>query len=101
MKPKREGPFVITKVLGPVTYRLKLLISWRIHNVFHATPPELVEREEVYEVKTIRGHRKWGLGYQYYVQWRGYPISNASWEPEHAFSNDGKILADYKKCHHL
>ena len=119
MKPKREGPFVITEVLGLVTYRLKLLTSWQIHNVFHATllkpyreneiywenftepPPELVEGEEVYEVETIRGHRKRGRGYQYYVQWWGYPISNASWDPEHAFSNDGKILADYKKRHHL
>ena len=116
---KQEGPFVITEVLGPVIYRLKLLTSWRIHNVFHAMlpkpyreneiygenftepPPELVEGEEVYEVQTICGHRKWGQGYQYYVQWQGYPISDASWEPEHAFSDDGKILADYKKCHHL
>ena len=119
MKPKHKGSFFITKVLGPVTYRLKLLTSWRIHNVFHATllkpyreneiygenftepPPELVEGEEVYEVGTICGHRKQGWGYQYYIQWWGYPISNASWEPEHAFSNDGKILADYKKRHHL
>ena len=78
MKPKREGPFVITEVLGPVTYRLKLLTSWQILNVFHATllkpyreneiygenftepPPELVEGEEVHEVKTIHGHRKQG-----------------------------------------
>ena len=37
MKPKREGPFTITEVLGPVTYRLKLLMTWRIHDVFHAT----------------------------------------------------------------
>ena len=28
MKPKREGPFFITEVLGPVTYRLKLPTSW-------------------------------------------------------------------------
>ena len=34
--PKREGPFEIDKVLGPVTYRLKLPETWRIHNVFHA-----------------------------------------------------------------
>ena len=119
MKPKWEGPFVITKVLGLVTYRLKLPTSWRIHNIFHATllkpyreneiyeenftepPPELVEGEEVYEVETICGHRKQGCGYQYYVQWWGYPISDASWEPEHAFSDDGKILADYKERHHL
>ena len=96
--------------VGLVTYRLKLLTSWQIHNVFHVTllkpyreneiygenftepPPELVEGEEVYKVETIHGHRN--------VQWQSYPISNASWELEHAFSDDGKILADYKK-HHL
>ena len=100
MKPKREGPFVITEVLGPMTYRLKLLTSWQVHDVFHATllkpykenevysknftrpPPELVEGEEVYEVETILNHRRQGQGYQYYVKWRGYPISDASWELE-------------------
>ena len=34
--PKREGPFEIDEVLGPVNYRLKLPASWKIHNVFHA-----------------------------------------------------------------
>jgi len=119
MKPKREGPFLITEVLGPVTYRLKLPTSWRIHNVFHATllrpykeneiygenytepPPELLEGEEVYEVETILNHRKRGRGYQYYVKWRGYPISDASWEPEHVFSDDGDTLIQYKRRHHL
>jgi hypothetical protein len=36
MAPKREGPFEIKEVLGPVTYRLKLPTTWKIHNVFHA-----------------------------------------------------------------
>ena len=31
--PRREGPFKITKVIGPVTYQLNLPKSWRIHNV--------------------------------------------------------------------
>ena len=35
--PKREGPFEIKEVLGPVTYWLKLPESWKIHNVFYAT----------------------------------------------------------------
>ena len=119
MKPKREGPFTITEVLGPVTYRLQLPSTWRIHNVFHATllrpykeneiygrnftepPPELVEGEEVYEVETILNHRKRGRGYQYFVKWRGYPISDASWEPEQSFSNDGDTLSKYKLRNHL
>jgi hypothetical protein len=119
MKPKREGPFVITEVLGPVTYRLKLPATWRIHNVFHAAllrsykeneiygenftepPPELEEGEEVYEVESILNHRKRGRGYQYFIKWRGYPITDASWEPEHSFSNNGDTLARYKLRHNL
>ena len=31
--PKREGLFVITDVIGPVTYRINLPESWKIHNV--------------------------------------------------------------------
>ena len=71
MSPKCEGPFEISKVLGPVTYRLNLPTSWRIHNVFHAIllkpyqenetygknfslpPPEIIDGEEVYQVETI------------------------------------------------
>jgi hypothetical protein len=35
MAPKREKLFEVKEVLGPVTYRLKLPTTWRIHNVFH------------------------------------------------------------------
>ena len=76
MAPKQEGPFEINKVLGPVTYRLKLPATWRIHNMFHAillkpyqenevygenltAPPlDIVEGEEVYQVETILKHRR-------------------------------------------
>ena len=76
--PKREGPFEITKVIGPITYQLQLPKTWKIHNVFHATllrqynetevyganftnpPPDLIEGEEVYEVENILKHRKRG-----------------------------------------
>jgi hypothetical protein len=36
MAPKREGPFEVEEILGPITYRLKLPTTWKIHNVFHA-----------------------------------------------------------------
>ncbi len=35
LAPKRHGPFQITKVLGPVTYQLRLPDQWQIHPVFH------------------------------------------------------------------
>jgi len=35
--PKREDPFKITKVLGPLTYQLDIPKCWKIHNMFHTT----------------------------------------------------------------
>ena len=35
--PKCKGPFKIDEVLGPITYRPKLPVLWKIHNIFHAT----------------------------------------------------------------
>ena len=35
LAPKRYGPFPITEVLGPVTYKLRLPEQWNIHPVFH------------------------------------------------------------------
>jgi Chromo (CHRromatin Organisation MOdifier) domain len=114
--PKQEGPFEIDEVLGPVTYRLKLPNSWKIHNVFYATLlrpyienknnyprplPKLLEGEEVYEVETILRHQQRGRGYQYYVKWKGYPITKATWENESAFSNDGDMIQQYKNWYQL
>ena len=119
MAPKREGPFKVLEALGPVTYRLELPDSWKIHNVFHATLlrpyienevygnnyprplPELLEGEEVYRVETILKHRRRGRGYQYYIKWEGYPVSEATWESESAFSEDGDMLQRYKERHQL
>ena len=68
---------------------------------FVKPPPELKEGKEVYDMETILNHRKRGQGYQYFVKWRGYPITNASSEPEHVFSNDGDTLTRYKLQHNL
>ena len=114
MALKREGPFEIEEVMGPVTYRLKLPQEWKVHNVFHATllkpyvetetygenytrpPSDLLEEQEVYEVETIVKHRRRGKGYQYFIKWKGYPIEEATWEPETNISKDGDMLTRYK-----
>ena len=90
-----------------------------IHNVFHATllkpyvenevhgnnfpqpTPNLLEGEEVYEVDSILKHRRRGRKYEYYVKWKGYPISEATWEAEEAFSDNGDLLTRYKEHHQL
>ena len=86
LAPKLHGPFVIEKRIGPVTFKLKLLPTWKIHPVFHASlitpytetiahgpnfkqpPPDLIEGKEEYEVEEILDKRKRGCGFQYLVK---------------------------------
>jgi hypothetical protein len=74
MALKREGPFEVKEVLGPVTYQLKLGMTWKIYNIFHAVLPkpyiktevhgenfsrpisDILDGEEVYDVETILKH---------------------------------------------
>ena len=69
LAPKRQGLFEIAQVLSPLTYRLCLPFTWKIHDVFHASllssyketemhgpnfskpPPDLIGTEEEYEVE--------------------------------------------------
>ena len=93
---------------------------WHIHNAFHALlltpytenevhrlnytrpPAELTKQEEKeWEVKCIIGHRKRGRGHQYHVLWKGYPITEATWEPETVFEHVQETLQPYKKYHGL
>jgi len=117
--PKREGPFKIKDVLGPLTYRLNLPKRWEIHNVFHASclspfnttdvhgpsfanpPADLIDGKEEYEVKAILKHQKRGRGYQYLIQWKGYSSVEDKWEPAASITNTDKILSAYKKKHKL
>ena len=113
--PRKEGPFEIKEVLGPVTYRLKLPPKWKIHSVIHAAllspfkennvygknftqpPPDLVDGQEEYEIEAIIRHRNQGKGYAYLVKWKNYPTSENTWEPERNLNNARTILAKYKK----
>jgi Chromo (CHRromatin Organisation MOdifier) domain len=119
MALKREGPFEIKEVLGPVTYQLKLLESWQIHKVFHATLlhpyqenevygenyirplPDIEEGEEVYKVEQILKHRKCGQGYEYLIKWVGYLITKALWEPKSNLTGVTDILQEYQELYQL
>ena len=107
MAPKHKGPFRISKVLRPVTYQLELPLTWQIHNVFHAVlfmpyiknevhrpnflwpPPDIENDEEQWEIKAILNHQWCSWGYQYYILWKGWPITDAKWEPSMCFENGG------------
>ena len=112
---KRHGPFKIIEVLGPLTYRLQLPASWKIHPVFHASlltpyrsteaygpsysepPPDLVEGENEYEVEAILAHRGNGNRRRYLVRWKGYSSADDTWESERNLKNASEVLSAYKK----
>ena len=70
-------------------------------NNYPQPPAELLEGEEVYEVETILKHRRRGRGYQYYIKWKGSPVTEATWENKSAFSDDGDMVKQYKSWHQL
>ena len=83
-----------------MAYGLDLPLAWRIHPVFHISNlkryaqspefiqsempplPELVNGEEEYKFEAILRHKGSGARRLYQVLWMGYPIIEASWEPE-------------------
>ena len=110
-----EGPFIIEEKLGPVTYQLKLLKTWKIHPTFHAIllssyrkmevhrpnfmkpPPDLIEGEYKYEVERILKHWRQGRSTAYLIWWKGYQPQDDSWELEWNLANAGDVLSQYKK----
>ena len=110
------GPFTIAKVVSPVAFRLNMTPRWQIHPTFHANnlkayirhpefereveppSPELVDGNLEYEVDAILRHRGKGARRQYLVCWKGYDLSEATWEPELHLANAPDVLADYL-CH--
>jgi hypothetical protein len=101
---RRVGPFEIMQVLSPVSYKLRLPLSMKIHPVFHVSlltafrkpthgqdlvNPDPVIMEEGYEleVESILGSRMGKSGTEYLVRWKGYSDFENSWEPlDHVLS---------------
>jgi hypothetical protein len=111
---KREGPFRIEKVLGPVTYKLHLPKGWKIHPIFHAVhltpfketpqygPVRIADGQEEYELDHIVKHHKTCQGQvQFLVRWKGQGAEDDSWEPAKNFTHAKETLQEYKKTHKL
>ena len=115
LAPRRHGPFRIVQVMSPVNYRLELPMQWSIHPVFHTDlltpyhktpthgpnyqrpPPDLVDREEEYEVERILDSQQFGRGrkLQYLIKWKGYPDSENQWvDKDNVFAD--KALQEFK-----
>jgi hypothetical protein len=106
LQPKFIGPFEISTVISPVAYRLTLPDAMKIHPVFHVSrlhpfhtsdtfpdrddhtrpPPVLEVSEDHYTVESLLDVREQQRGRtkrrEFLVKWAGYPLYEATWEPE-------------------
>ncbi|CAJ0943089.1 unnamed protein product [Ranitomeya imitator] len=94
-KPRFIGPYRISEILNPVSFRLTLPDSFSIHNVFHRSllrryvapmvpsveppAPVLVKGELEYIVEKILDSRVSRRKLQYLVKWKGYAQEDNSW----------------------
>ena len=112
LKPRKLGPFKILSKISPVSYKLDLPKNLRIHPIMHVSdlepyfedkfgrnqepPPIIINNEEEYEVEQILDKRTHYGKIQYLIKWKGYPLSEASWEPEENL-NCPKLLKKFNK----
>ena len=116
IRPKREGPFKIKKVKGPLTYQLELPKTWKIYDTFHPVhlslyketpqyghvelrpPPDLIDNEEEYEVDHIVRHKRNNKGnLLFLIRWKGYGIEDDTWEPASNLKSAKETLEEYKR----
>ncbi|KAF8749064.1 hypothetical protein RHS01_10384 [Rhizoctonia solani] len=111
---QRIGPFEITKKISDCAYRLKLLPSMRIHNIFYigllskvkrdakctfknCPPPVTMDREEEYKVEGVTDMEKRDGKWFFRVKWKGYGSEENTWEPRENLKNAKKILKKFEK----
>ncbi len=100
LRLKWFGLFKIMEELSPVTYKLVLLVKWKLHNAFHVVvlspywkmsihginypspTPELIHREPEWEIEIILAscHHRHKRDLQYLVKWVRYPEADNLWK---------------------
>ena len=111
---RQLGPFEIVKVVSSNAVKLKLLASFKIHDVINVSRirpykplvirqkvilPEAVEVEGTpeYEVEEVLDSQLKQGKLEYLVKWFGYTDDHNTWEPESNLGNSKESINDFHK----
>jgi hypothetical protein len=109
------GPYTIVQECSPVSFRVELPPTVRIHDVFHVdrfrhyypspealgprAPPQptpiIVDGEEEYEVEEILDYRYFRRQHQFLVLWKGFSREKATWERKSQLKNCNELLQKF------
>ena len=113
---KHFRPFHIMALVGHAVYCLNISNLWkckRKYNVFHESllsphhrpvfessiaKPEIINREEVFEVEHILNSKKVGHSIHYLIKWCHYNHANNTWEPT-ANVNAQELVKEFHTHH--
>ena len=123
MDSKCLSPFKILDLIGEskLTFKLNLLLHWRIHSMFHVSllepyhpnciegqeqqqppppPPEVIEGETEYNVKEVLDSRIRHGKLEYLVDWVGYLLEERTWELAENLLHANEAVATFHR-HYL
>ncbi len=69
-----------------------------LHGLNYTQPaPDLIDGEEEYEVKEVQQVRRQGRGRKlhYLIKWKGFPMSNSTWEPVEHLKHTPELITDF------